>query len=221
MTPALLIAAPSALLEERRDAFDTAPWRLAAHVPQALALLRNAGYALVAVLGDGPASTPGGVPYDELGTRLQALLQKAAGVDLTGFHVCPHARRFGGPESCPCRYPAQGLLQRAALTHGLDLHRSWMVGASLDAVEAGRRSGCRSVLLDREGGLAWARSPMRTPHLRCCDLLQAARYIVAAEVVPAACTGGFRPRASGGGTAPGRAPRQARMVRDLSGTQAR
>jgi D-glycero-D-manno-heptose 1,7-bisphosphate phosphatase len=46
-------------------------------------------------------------------------------------------------------------------------------------VEAGRRAGCRSVLLDVGHETEWVRSPLRTPHHVARDLLEAARLIVA------------------------------------------
>jgi len=39
------------------------------------------------------------------------------------------------------------MLIEAARTHGLDLSRSWMVGDQEKDVEAGRRAGCRTVLV--------------------------------------------------------------------------
>ena len=81
---------------------------------------------------------------------------------------------------CLCRKPAPGLLHQAARTRNLDLARSWMVGDILDDVEAGRRAGCRSVLLDVGHETVWRLSPLRTPHFRAGDLLEAARHIVAA-----------------------------------------
>lgn len=47
----------------------------------------------------------------------------------------------------PDRKPNPGMLQRAAEEHGLDLHRSWMVGDKAIDVEAGRRAGCRTCLV--------------------------------------------------------------------------
>jgi D-glycero-D-manno-heptose 1,7-bisphosphate phosphatase len=46
-------------------------------------------------------------------------------------------------------------------------------------VEAGRRAGCRTVLLDVGHETEWLRTPLRTPHHCARDLLEAARTIVA------------------------------------------
>ena len=72
------------------------------------------------------------------------------------------------------------------------------VGDILDDVEAGRRAGCRTVMLDVGHETVWRRSPLRTPHLMAANLLDAARLITAAEHGgetahedrPASCHGG-------------------------------
>jgi hypothetical protein len=55
-----------------------------------------------------------------------------------------------------------------------------MVGDMLDDVEAGHRAGCRSVLVDVGHETGWRQSPLRVPDHRCADLLDAARFILAA-----------------------------------------
>jgi histidinol phosphatase-like enzyme len=81
--------------------------------------------------------------------------------------------------ACACRKPAPGLLRQAAAEHGIDLAQSWMVGDILDDIEAGRRAGCRTVLLDVGNETVWHRTPLREPHHLCADLLAAAQTIVA------------------------------------------
>jgi histidinol phosphatase-like enzyme len=70
------------------------------------------------------------------------------------------------------------MLRQAASDHGVDLERSWMIGDILDDVEAGRRAGCRTVLLDVGNETVWRMSALREPHHRCPDLLHAADLIV-------------------------------------------
>lgn len=52
----------------------------------------------------------------------------------------------------PRRKPNPGMLLEAAERHGLDLGRSWMVGDSETDVQAGRRAGCRTVLVRAGSG---------------------------------------------------------------------
>ncbi|MFH1140118.1 MAG: HAD hydrolase-like protein, partial [Chloroflexota bacterium] len=48
-----------------------------------------------------------------------------------------------------CRKPKPGLLLQAAQDMGIDLAGSWMIGDGLTDVQAGRRAGCRTILLAR------------------------------------------------------------------------
>jgi phosphoglycolate phosphatase-like HAD superfamily hydrolase len=74
------------------------------------------------------------------------------------------------------------MLRQAALSNRLDLKRSWMVGDVLDDVEAGRRAGCQTVLLDVGHEVEWRLSPLREPEHRASDLLDAARFMIASDV---------------------------------------
>ena len=70
----------------------------------------------------------------------------AGGEGLLDILVCT-----ADDNSHPDRKPNPGMLLAAARRHGLDLSRSWMVGDNERDVEAGRRAGCRTVLVGEEG----------------------------------------------------------------------
>jgi D-glycero-D-manno-heptose 1,7-bisphosphate phosphatase len=79
---------------------------------------------------------------------------------------------------CTCRKPMPGLLQAAAFELGLDLEGSWMVGDILDDIEAGRRAGCGTVMLDVGNETVWKRGLLRTPDYVAADLMDAATFIL-------------------------------------------
>jgi D-glycero-D-manno-heptose 1,7-bisphosphate phosphatase len=73
------------------------------------------------------------------------------GVRLNAIYHCPHHPDGTIPElavRCACRKPEAGMLLRAAADLDIDCSRSWLVGDILDDVQAGRRAGCRTVLVD-------------------------------------------------------------------------
>lgn len=148
--------------------------------PNAVAGLRHMvqlGYVLV-VVSNQSGLARGFFNRSQLGRLQRALCQKVkqeAGVELAGFYACPHLPGPRDAPACLCRKPAAGMLKQAALALNLDLSRSWMVGDILHDVEAGRRAGCRTVLLDVGNETEWRMSPLRTPHHRCGDLRDAAR----------------------------------------------
>src|SRR5690606_23075202 len=144
----------------------------------ALHLLQRHGFALI-VITNQPGVGEGRFPAAALeGVRLRLLeLLAPHAVALDGFYFCPHAPVRGAP-ACMCRKPEPGLLQRAAAEHGIDLASSWMVGDILNDVEAGRRAGCRTALIDCGNETEWDLSPWRRPDLVASDLGTAARLIV-------------------------------------------
>jgi D-glycero-D-manno-heptose 1,7-bisphosphate phosphatase len=167
---------------------DPALLRFKPGAPAALAALQARGHALLI------ASNQSGLArgcfsraqFARLQAALQHRLRDEAGVELLAVLICPHAPAADGSPQCLCRKPAPGMLLRAARRHGLDLARSWMVGDTLDDVEAGRRAGCRTVLFDSGGETVWRRSPWREPDLRLSDWPAVAQHLLATDTVAAA-----------------------------------
>lgn len=153
----------------------------------ALAALADAGFALVVVsnqsgIGLGRFSE---AQFATLRAAFAERLAEEAGVHLTDFVYCPHAPLPSGEPACACRKPSPRMLRNAARRHGLDLQRSWMVGDTLDDVEAGRRAGCRTVLYDSGGETRWHLDALRAPHAHLRDWPSVARTILGAEVAHA------------------------------------
>jgi histidinol-phosphate phosphatase family protein len=171
------------LIENVPDNVDPGRVRLAPGAVEGLGRLHAAGYALVVVSNQSGVAR-GLFPEAALvavAGRLDRLLGEA-GIPLRGFRYCPHhpdGRVGRYRRRCACRKPAPGLLLRAAADYGLDLAASWMVGDILDDVEAGRRAGCRTVLVDAGGETEWRPGPDRRPHHVVADLAEAARRITA------------------------------------------
>jgi D-glycero-D-manno-heptose 1,7-bisphosphate phosphatase len=107
---------------------------------EAVALAHGAGYLVIAV-----TNQPDLARGDLQPTTLRAMHDRlSTAVPLDGIEVCPHRAEDG----CACRKPLPGMLARAALEHGIDLARSWMVGDRWVDVAAGRAAGVRTVLVE-------------------------------------------------------------------------
>lgn len=125
--------------------------RLEPGAADAMRRLRDAGYALVLITNQSGVAR-GMLTEDELcgiHGHLESMLA-GAGVTLSAIYYCPHLP--GAPakeydQVCSCRKPEPGSILRAAKDHDLDLAASIMIGDSERDVEAGRRAGCRTVLL--------------------------------------------------------------------------
>lgn len=162
---------------------DPGKLRLTPRAVEGLALLKAHGYAFVVVTNQSGIARGyfDRKALDRVHAALAAMLRDA-GIRIEGFFVCPHAPPSSPMEAgCLCRKPSPGLLRQAAVAHGLDLEASWMVGDILNDVEAGRRAGCRSILMDVGNETEWRMSPLRVPFARVSDLLEAARVITAPQ----------------------------------------
>ena len=113
--------------------------------------------------------------------HLNEMLAQEAGIRLDGFYYCPHhpagtVREYA--VECGCRKPKPGLLLNAARDQGIDLSQAWMVGDILNDVEAGKRAGCRTILIDNGNETEWQRGPFRSPDFTAANLDGAADIIL-------------------------------------------
>lgn len=118
-----------------------ADFRLANGAADAVARLTAAGKPVFVVTNQ-PDVARGLLDPFEL-ERMLVMLREAMPVD--DVAVCPHDDGDG----CDCRKPKPGMLTALARRHGIDLLQSVMVGDTWKDMEAGRRAGCRTILLRR------------------------------------------------------------------------
>lgn len=134
-----------------------AQFRLMPGVGDGIKALHDAGFRVVIV------SNQPGIAKGQFSTRtFTRIRQRAArllqqdGVRLDGEYYClhhPSAIKRAYRRRCDCRKPQPGLLLQAAEELGLDVRASFMVGDGLVDVEAGRRAGCRTVLVGHVSSL--------------------------------------------------------------------
>ncbi|MBW3570398.1 MAG: HAD family hydrolase [Gemmatimonadetes bacterium] len=162
---------------------DPARIRLAPGAAEALRMLADAGFRLFVVSNQSGVAR-GYFGEEALGpveARIREMLS-AEGARVDAFAWCPHHPQgtvAAYARACDCRKPAPGMITALAAAHGIDLSRSWMVGDILDDVEAGRRAGCRTVLVDSGGETEWVPGAHREPDHVVGDLAAAARAILA------------------------------------------
>lgn len=137
------------------------------NVPAALALLRQNGFRLVMVTNQ-PDIARGAQSREkvyEINNYLRELLQ------IDAAEVCEH----DDPDHCDCRKPKPGMLLRAAARDGIALAESFMVGDRWRDIEAGRRAGCRTILL----GNGYDEGLKSPPDAAFATLDEAANWILA------------------------------------------
>ena len=111
--------------------------------------------------------------------RIDSLLQPHQ-VNIDEFYYCPHypnaaIRKYA--IDCDCRKPMPGLILRAAQDFNIDLSQSWMIGDILNDIEAGKRAGCKTILLDKGHETEWVLSPLRTPDFTAKNIMEAALLV--------------------------------------------
>lgn len=81
----------------------------------------------------------------------------------------------------PRRKPNPGMLLEAAQRYAIDLRRSFMVGDRWKDIEAGRRAGCRTILIDHHYDEPWLGG---APDITVDSLSAAIAYILEAVAAP-------------------------------------
>ena len=166
--PAVFVDRDGTVIHDRAYLDNVEGVELLPGAAQALSALSEAGFLLVL------ATNQSGIGREFFTAetvvrqhrRLSQLLAPY-GVAFADIQICPHTPA----DRCSCRKPEPGMLLRASRKLGVELSRSFMVGDKISDVEAGRRAGCRTVLLDRTcDGEADARA---------ADLLAAAQWVIA------------------------------------------
>jgi histidinol-phosphate phosphatase family protein len=128
---------------------------------EVLSAVSRRGYAAVIVTNQSGVAR--GVmtrtTVEQIHGRLEALLEERYGERVLDILYCPH-----DDGECTCRKPQPGMILQAAAEHGLDLGASWMVGDSERDIVAGRRAGCRTVLVG--GSAAGTRADVQVADMR-------------------------------------------------------
>lgn len=113
-------------------------------VGEVLAYLKECGFLLVMVSNQSGIGR-GILTSDEVegvNKRLFSILSEC-NVSLDAVYYCPHSPE----EQCSCRKPSPKMLLLAARDLNLDLTRSFMIGDKFSDIEAGKRAGCKTILL--------------------------------------------------------------------------
>jgi len=135
-------------------------------VVQACKELRQAGFLLIVVTNQPDVAR--GAQRQEVVEAINDVLCCQVHVD--DVRVCYH----DDPDDCACRKPRPGLLLEAARVWGIDLANSFMVGDRWKDIEAGRRAGCKNVLVER----AYSEAEQSRPEFRAGLLAEAVDWIL-------------------------------------------
>jgi D,D-heptose 1,7-bisphosphate phosphatase len=148
---------------------------------EGLRLLKEEGFLLIVI------SNQSGIAkgyfeekdLDGVWNKIAELLQKY-NLSIAAFYYCPHeVNGVIKPYAidCKCRKPQPGMILKAAEEFRIDLSQSWMIGDILNDVEAGKRAGCSTVLIDNGNETEWEMTEARIPDFIAKNFLEAASHI--------------------------------------------
>lgn len=135
----------------KKEEFELLP-----HVSETIRKFNELGF-LVIIITNQPVIARGEVSYEELEVihnKMETLLGND-GAYVDAIYYCPHHpdKGFDGEIvdlkiDCDCRKPKPGLIFKAAEDFNIDLENSWMIGDSENDIVAGKRAGCKTILVN-------------------------------------------------------------------------
>ena len=136
-------------------------------VPEALRMLRDAGFLLVCVTNQPDVAR--GIQQREEVERMHKMLISTLPLD--DILSCYHDNR----DNCHCRKPLPGMLMDAAQKWSISLPESFMIGDRWRDIEAGSNAGCSTLFI--EYGYS-EQKPKSPPDMTVLSLLEAAKWIL-------------------------------------------
>lgn len=132
----------------------------------ALEELKREGFVLIVVTNqpDIARGKTTRAKVDRINAQLAAILP------LDAIEICEHDDQ----DQCDCRKPKPGMILRAQEKFGVNLARSFIAGDRWRDIEAGRRAGCRTILI----GDGYSEIFPHAPTIQLASLPLAASWII-------------------------------------------
>lgn len=150
--------------------------------PEAIRLLNKHGYSVV-VVSNQAGIAHGYYPEEDTVVFNKAMAKKLARQHATidAIYYCPHHPEANVAKfrvKCNCRKPEPGMLLRAEKELGIDLKQSFMIGDKLSDIEAGKRVGCKTIMVRTGQGEEQLKSNSIECSYVAADLYDASEYIL-------------------------------------------
>jgi len=120
--------------------FTARQFRLLPKTKEAVEIIRKKGFRTI-VISNQPGILKGNFTKKTL-MEITGKMTKKLGID--AVYYCLHHPDF---MKCSCRKPKAGLLLKVAREMNVELKNSFMVGDSWMDIAAGKKAGCRTILL--------------------------------------------------------------------------
>ena len=126
-------------------------FRLLPRVGEAIRAMNDLGLKVV-IISNQPGIAKGKTTerlFAEIGLKMKKQLERE-GAHIDGEYYClhhPDAIKQEYKVNCECRKPKAGLLLKASSDLEIDLSKSFCIGDSLTDIKAGKRAGCKTILI--------------------------------------------------------------------------
>ena len=134
------------IINDNREEYvlDISEFHLIPSAVRALKLLKKNGYD-VHIVSNQSSVSRGMLSEKGLERITEHMLEKLrkAGTEVDSVNYCTHHP----DEKCRCRKPNTGMLEDVAERNGYNLADIWFVGDRRTDVQAGRRAGCKTILV--------------------------------------------------------------------------
>lgn len=182
MTKAVFIEKDGTLIHHIPNNVDPEKITLEEHVAEGLSQLKKEQYLFI-IVSNQTGIANGLFKDTALANVQQKIVQLLLPYHITinGFYYCPHhpdGKIKDYSVNCFCRKPQPGLILRAAKDFNIDLSRSWMIGNTLNDVEAGKKAGCKTLLINNGTEKEWLINDQRLPDFEVGNFKEAVHFIV-------------------------------------------
>lgn len=155
--PAVFLDRDGTIIEDCGYIGDPDDVKLKPGAAEAIRHLRRAGFKVV-VVSNQSGIARGYFDEDalsEVHAKFESLLDEG-GATLDGAYYCPYLEGKNATieqyrRDSELRKPKPGMLLQASRELRIDTSRSWMVGDKASDIEAGKKAGCRTILLQPNG----------------------------------------------------------------------
>lgn len=157
---------------------------------QAIKRINESGYLTILVTNQ-PMIAKGFMTENDLNEmhkKLETELGKK-GAKIDAIYYCPHhpEKGFSGERTelkikCKCRKPAIGLFLRAKKDFNIDFKKSYLIGDKTSDILAGKRTGCKTILVKTGYGGSDGLFPIK-PDFTVNNLFKAIEIIIPTEKI--------------------------------------
>jgi len=137
--------------EEIGHVGDIDRFRLYPDSARAIRMLNEAGYKVVVITNQ--AGVARGYFDEETVEEIHGYMKVELaneGAHVDAVYYCVHHPEFGDGEykqACSCRKPEPGMILQAAEDLNIDLSKSYMIGDTAKDMLAGKKAGCKTILV--------------------------------------------------------------------------